>query len=205
MARALPKFDIVGPTVDADMRRLILRYGEEAARQALKTQTARKRGRPHEKDWQFLAPILRVDARNWLEGGDPFSTRSNASIAREIAEKHRGQSLESDLKRITRKLSQSRRYLTFCEAEIIARKEFPCATYLRVLDALLDTGKHRNLWETEQHNALGAIADFTAKFGKPDPQMSLHDMESETAKPVKAVPMTERRNVLQLLIEAPRR
>ena len=40
-----PKFDLVGPTVDDDIRRIIARYGTEAVKQAVKRVTKPKRGR----------------------------------------------------------------------------------------------------------------------------------------------------------------
>lgn len=200
-----PKLDFVGPTADDDMRRLIRRYGAEAAQIALKNQTARKRGRPHEKDWLLLTDIIREDARNWLAGDDPFKTRPSAAIARDFADEHPGQSRDSTITRIVLKLSRSRRYVTFCEAERLARAEYPYGQILRALNALIDTGKFTGLWTEKSHSTLACIAEYTAKFGVPSPDMTIQQIEAEAAKPLTPTPTPENRNILQILVGSSRR
>lgn len=107
-----PKFDLVGPTVDDDIRRIIARYGTEAVKQAVKRVTKPKRGRKPEKDWPELREVIESDARDWLAGGDPFSSRSNYSIAKDFADKNPGHSHPATMKRIERKLVQKRVWMT---------------------------------------------------------------------------------------------
>lgn len=187
------------------MRRLIRRYGVEAAQVALKSQSAGKPGRPHEKDWLLLADIIREDARHWLAGGDPFKARPSAAIARDFADKHPGQSRNSTVARIKLKLSRSRRYITFCEAERLARSEYPYDQYLRALNALIDAGKYTPLWAEQSYRTLACIAEYTAKFGEPSPDMTIEGLETEAAKPFTPTPAPENRNVLQILTGSPRR
>lgn len=199
MPDTLTKLDFVGPTVDDDMRRLIRRYGVEAAQVALKSQSAGKPGRPHEKDWLLLADIIREDVRDWLAGGDPFQTRRSAAIARDFADEHPGQSRDSTISRIKLKLSRSRRYVTFCEAERLARTEYPYGQYLRALNALIDTGKSTRLWAEQNSCTLASIAEYTAKFGEPTPDMTIQQLEAEAAKPFTPTPAPENHNILQIL------
>lgn len=199
MSQPPPKLDIVGPTVDDDIRRLIRRYSVGAVQIALKNQSARKTGRPPEKDWLLLQDIIQEDAREWLAGGDPFIKRSNASIARHFTDKHAGQSRESTIVRIKLKLSRSRRYVTLCEAERLAREAFPYDQYLRVLNALIDTRKHTRLWKEQGFQTLASVAEYTAKFGEPCPDMTITELEAEAAKPFTPTPAPENRNILQIL------
>lgn len=187
------------------MRRLIRRYGAEAAQIALKSQTAGRSGRPHEKDWLLLADIIREDARDWLAGGDPFKTRRSAAIARNFADEHPGQSRASTISRIKQKLSRSRRYVTFCEAERLARAEYPYGQYLRALNALIDTGKFAPLWAEQSYCTLACIAEYTAKFGEPSPAMTIQQLEADAAKPFTPTPTPKNRNILQILIGGSRR
>ena len=198
------KLDFVGPSVDDDMRRLIRRYGVEAAQIALRKQTAGKPGRPHEKDWQLLAKIIREDAEYWLDGGDPFKMRPNAAIARNFADEHPGQSPDSTIKRIKLKLSRSRRYVTFCEAERLARK-LPHGQYLRALNALMSAGKYTSLWSEHGYRTLAAITEYTAKFGEPSPDMTIRQLETEAATPFTPIPTSENRNILQIFTGHPPR
>ena len=198
-------FDLVGPTADDDMRRLIRRYGEDAARTALKRQTARRLGRPHEKDWQLIADIVRQDALAWLNGCDPFKARTSASIARDLAHRHQGQSYDSTVKRIKHKLARSRRYVTFSEAAMLAHRDFPYPDYMRAVEALIANGKHLDLWEMQRARALDSVAEFTIKYGAPSPAASMKQIEIEVAQPLPARPTPERRNVLQVLVGLPRK
>src|SRR3546814_15104128 len=49
-AFAMPKMDLIGPTVDDDTRRAIARYGADAVKVAVKNATKAKRGRKKEPD-----------------------------------------------------------------------------------------------------------------------------------------------------------
>ena len=187
------------------MRRLIRRYGVEAARIALKIQTAGKPGRPRENDWLLLAGIIQEDARYWLAGGDPFKVRPSAAMARDFADEHPGQSRDSTIARIKLKLSRSRRYVTFCEAERLARAESTYGHYLRVLSAIMDTGKYVKLWTEQRRRTLADIAEYTAKFGEPFPDMTMQEVEAEAAKPFTPTPAPKNRNILQILTGSPTR
>ena len=133
-----PKFDLVGPTVDDDIRRIVTRYGAEAVKEAVKRETKAKRGRKPERDWPELREVIEADARDWLAGGDPFSSRSNYSIAKDFADRSPGHSHPATMKRIERKLVKSRVWMTLVVAKNISREGYPYAEHIRALDALSD-------------------------------------------------------------------
>jgi hypothetical protein len=172
--------DLVGPTAADDIRRAITRYGADAVKAAVKEATKAKLGRPREPDWPELKDVIHEDAVEWLNGGDPFATRSNYSIAKAFAERRPGHSVVSTHKRIERKLARGlydRRWFVLVTAENISRDGYPHATHLRALEAVAALpGMHP--WKSMLERARSTIADFEAREGKPpDPSMSLAQIE----------------------------
>ena len=60
---APPKYDLAGPTIDDDIRRLIGRYGAQTVKEAATRLTKAKRGRKKIPDFAELADVLVEDAR----------------------------------------------------------------------------------------------------------------------------------------------
>lgn len=176
-----PKMDLVGPTAADDVRRAIGRYGADAVKAALKDATKAKRGRKLEPDWVKLAPIFKADARRWLDGGDPFTERSNYSIAKEFAEKNPGQSAVSTHQRIERKLRKSRQRVTLITAENISRNEFSYLAHLRAMEALAalpKRGAWPDLYPQMRDRARAKVADYEAREGSPpDAKMTMKEVE----------------------------
>lgn len=178
-----PKWDLVGPTADDDVRRAVQRYGPEAVKAAVKEATKAKRGRKREPDWPELRDIIHADALEWLAGGDPFAARSNYAIAKDFAERNPGHSVVSTHKRIERKLSRGpfdRRWFTLVTAENLSRDGFPYAAHLRALEAVahLPDTKTADVWHSMLERALSTVADYEAREGKsPDPSMSFKEIE----------------------------
>ena len=185
---SLPQMDLVGPTVDDDIRRAIQRYGAEAVKAAVKSATRAKRGRPLERDWPELRDIIHADALEWLAGGDPFAARSNYAIAKDFAERNPGHSVVSTHKRIERKLSRGpydRRWFTLVTAENLSRDGFPYSAHLRALEAVasLPDTKIADVWQSMLDRARSTVADFEAREGKPpDPSMSYKQIEEAVQK-----------------------
>ena len=183
-----PKLDLVGPTVDDDIQRAIVRYGEEAVKAAVKNATKPKRGRKAEPDWPELRAVFHADALVFLSGGDPFKTRSIYSIAKDFAERNPGQSPISTHKRIERKLTKGpyeRRWWTLVTAESISRTGFPFAVYLRALEALseLPPESKPELWAYSLDRAKTAIADYEEREGNPPPaNMSFRAVEFHNSR-----------------------
>ncbi len=185
---ARPQTDLVGPTVDDDIRRAIWRYGADAVKDAVKEATKAKLGRKREPDWPELRDVIRADALEWLSGGDPFAARSNYAIAKDFAERNPGHSVVSTHKRIERKLSRGphdRRWFVLVTAENLSRDGFPYTAYLRALAALaeLPEATRPDVWLTSLERALATIADYEAREGKPpDPTMKLTEIEMAVRK-----------------------
>tara|TARA_B110001454_G_scaffold133413_1_gene124200 strand:- start:2896 stop:3561 length:666 start_codon:yes stop_codon:yes gene_type:complete len=176
-----PKFDLIGPTVDDDVRRIIGRYGAEAVKEAVKIQTKPKRGRKPEKDWPELKGVIESDAQDWLNGGDPFSSRSNYSIAKDFADRNPGFSHPATMKRIERKLAQKRVWMTLVAAELSSYENYPYGVHIRTLEALSNADAHP-VWERIRDRAKSNVADYEAKKGElPPDHMSMKEVE-ETAR-----------------------
>jgi hypothetical protein len=199
LPNSLLSFDIAGPNVDDDIRRLVWRYGAKKVQEAIKRQSAPKRGRRPEGDWSELDGILREDARLWLQGGNPLKERSNRSIARDFAKKTAGHSSDATRDRIMRKLRERRRYYTLVEAERLSETEFPYAENLRTIAALRETGTRRDLWERLLRFREGSLADYRSKFGEPPVSMTMQELVTEAAKPITPAPHPGPGNVLQIL------
>lgn len=174
---APPKFDLVGPTVDDDIHRIIMRYGAEAVKEAVKRQTKPKRGRKPEKDLPELAEVFEADARDWLNGGDPFASRSIYSIAKGFADRNPGHSHPATMKRIERKLVKRRVLITLATAEGRSRDGYPYATHIRALEALCNADSHP-VWSSIRDRAKSSVADYEAKVGEaPPPHLSMKEVE----------------------------
>lgn len=186
-ALALPTMDLVGPTVDDDIRRAIWRYGPQAVKEAVREATKAKRGRKREPDWSELRELIEADARDWLAGKDPFAARSNYAIAKEFSERMPGQSAISTHKRIERKLSHGphdRRWYTLVSAQDQSRMAGSYHRYLRALDALtkLQEPSHPDLWQAVLDRARATIADFQAREGRPPPEEMTYQEIEDTVK-----------------------
>lgn len=197
-----PELDLSGPTVEEDVRRLVARYGVEAVRTAVRERTGRKRGRPSDDaDWISLSGILAEDATCWLDGGDPFAERSNYSIAQQMSEPYAEPYRESVHRRIMGKLGKLRRYHTYIYAEKLSWDQRPHGDYMRVLSALVGSGKLTKPWHTRFRNAEASIADYNAKFGQPDAGLTMQEIEIDASKSLPAKPAPEIENVLQVLLD----
>jgi hypothetical protein len=182
-AFAIPKMDLVGPTVDDDIRRTIWRYGAEAVKKAVKEATKPKRGRRQEPDWPELLAIFKTDAAEWLAGRDPFALRSNYAIAKEIAERNPGQSAVSTHKRIERKLSAKVGGRHSWVLQIAWRESLnghPFNAHIRTLEALAVSPDKADAqrWQQSRDRALSILADYEAREGNSPPaEMTFRQIE----------------------------
>lgn len=182
-------YDLVGSTVEDDVQRLISRYGAEAVKAAIKSQAKPKMGRKAEKDWPDLRDVLEADARFWLEGGDPFTARTNYSIAKAFADRTPGHSHPGTMKRITRKLHQRRIWMTLVTAENLSRAAYSHLAHLRALEALIEKDP-RPIWEASLADAKACIASYHSKHAQmPRSEMTMREVE-EGAR-VSATPIPE--------------
>jgi len=177
-----PKWDLVGPTVDDDIRRAIARYGANAVKEAASRLTRPKRGRKPEPDWPELREIIDADARDWLSGGDPFKARSNYSIAKDFADRSPGHSHPATMKRIERKLAKTRKVLTLLAAQLFGKDDYPYGAYLRTLEAITEVNVHP-VWKESLARARSDIADYAARYGDTPPNtLSMAEVEAQVRK-----------------------
>ncbi|EZP74917.1 hypothetical protein BV97_04655 [Novosphingobium resinovorum] len=170
-------YDLAGPTVEDDVQRLISRYGREAVKAAIKSQAKPKKGRKAEQDWPELKDVLEADARLWLEGGDPFTARTNYSIAKAFADRNPGHSHPGTMKRITRKLLQRRIWMTLVTAENLSRDAYSHLAHLRALERLMEKDP-RPIWDASLADAKACIASYHSKHGRmPRSEMTMRDVE----------------------------
>ena len=200
MSNPQQKFDLVGPTVDDDVRRLIRRYGTGAVKEAVRQQAKSKRGVKAKPDWLDLEPILKQDAARFLEGGNPFTERGNRTIAKEVAEDRPGQSNDATFDRVRKKLIRDRRYYTLVHAAWLSEISYPHAAHLNVLRALVRLGRH-GAWADHLLNAQSALADFVAKYGPPAAHLTMREVEDAAANAIPAEPKKNDGNILQRLLD----
>lgn len=180
---AQAKFDLVGPTVDDDVRRIISRYGREAVVDAIKRATKAKRGRKAEADWPEIDKILKMDARSLLEGGNPFAERTNYSIAKAYSEKNPGHSHAATHRRILKKLAEKRVLFTLINAYMIGKEEYSYLAYLSVLKRLAEEMPDGH-WEKRLKHSEEQVGDYIVKHGHPADSLTMKDIEEGAQSPV---------------------
>ena len=184
-----PKFDLVGPTVNDDIRRAVGRYGAEAVRNAVKQITKPRRGRPKLDDWRELQSVIDADAREWIEGGDPIASRTNYAVAKRFAESNPGQSAISTNQRIERKLAQKpygREWYMLIRAEAMTRVDHSWRLNLRALEKLGELDSHP-FWAELIERTKGEVADYFSKFGEmPAEPMTMNQVKVEARKVVQS-------------------
>lgn len=176
----LPELILPERSLEGAIRNAIAVYGSDAVREMAARLTKPSLGRSKIKDWPELRDVIEADAKDWLDGGDPISTRSNYSIAREYAEKNPGQSPISTHKRIERKLAKKpydRAWFMLTSAMLMSRDNYPFATHLKALEALAAMDPHR-AWQTSLRLARTAVAEYEVKKGQPPPaELTMKDVE----------------------------
>ena len=174
-----PKYDLVGPTIDDDIRRLIGRYGAQTVKEAATRLTKAKRGRKKIPDLAELADVLVEDARAWLVGRDPFAERTGYAIAKAYADTHPGHDHASTMQRIERKLrhkKHGRRWNVLARAMKLSRDGYPYGSHLRALDELSRFDGH-SVWRTIADRLRANVADYSAKWGEPADELTVKQIE----------------------------
>lgn len=204
MPDPIPQFDIVGPTVADDIRRLIQRYGAEAVKIEIRRQTALKPGmKPKDRDWRFLEPLFESDARHWLNGGNPDEWENNNSVANTFEKDFPDKTVQpgSVYKRIYNKLRKLRRYYTFLEAFWMTEASHPYQKRLEALRELSSASKIESVWRAALYNAESTVRDYRIKLGcAPPDNMTFREVENAAAEAVIEAPDKRSGNVLQMLV-----
>lgn len=199
-----PKFEAVGPTVDDDIRRLIARYGMKAFKEASARHTKAKRGRKAVADWRDLDAIIDADARSWLAGGDPFSERTNYSIAKDFSEREPAHYREAAHERIERKLRKERALRTLTRAVTLTMAG-PAAAHIRALEALAATPGAHEVWKQSLEIARAGIELYQMKYGQsPPPELSAFEVREQTRNALeRLVPSNSPKNSVIGLLSQP--
>jgi hypothetical protein len=163
--------------LDTQIRILISRHGADAVCDALAKATKKKRGRKPDNDWPLLAESMRLDAKDWLEGRDPFKLRTNYAVAKRFAEEHPGHSAVSTHARVERKLKEKRRWWMLVSAQQLARNEYPFGDYLRALDALSKLDQATQAWADLLGFGRIRLNAYRSTIGEPDPKMTVEAIE----------------------------
>lgn len=181
----MPKFDLVGPTVDDDVRRLVARYGSEAVGEALKRQTKPKRGRRRIPDWRDLRPYIEDDARLWLDGGNPFKARTDYAIAKAFADANRGHDHASTMQRIERKLrskKHGRQWFVLVAAMEMSRARYSFKRHLAAYEALAAHDPNES-WNYLVESTKGKIADYERWHGPAPDDLTMEEIETGATPP----------------------
>lgn len=160
-------------TLKETVRAAIVCFGKDAVKAEVQKQTKPRRGRTSEPDWMELGEVIIADAKEWLEGGDPFKKRTNYRVAQDFANKHPGQSPISTHKRIARKLKEKpydRKWFMLVNAEVLGEKEYPHAAYIRTLEELCRVHSCPAWgWAKGLELTLSYIQIYTENWGNPPP------------------------------------
>lgn len=172
-----PRFELVGPTAEHDVSRLISRYGKDAVLAAVKKLTKAKRGRKAEKDWLLLQPHIEQDAADWLEGREPEKLRSSYSIANAVAADNPGHNQTATATRILKKLSARRRWFFLTVAWQRSESTHPHGVHLRTLKAL---AKQDETFGKLLNFALNDVARYRERVGEPGAKMTMDEIKKFT-------------------------
>lgn len=173
------RFVLSGPTVDDDVRRLIYRYGADAVKAAVKQQTAAKRGRKKLPDMPELRPYIEEDAKLWIEGGDPFSKRSDYAIAKALADANPGYHYAATMQRFERKLRAkpySRKWFTLVTAMQMTEAAHPFQRHLHALRSLLEIDPE-GPWEKMLVFAQDKVAKYNERHGSVPDHLTMQEIE----------------------------
>jgi hypothetical protein len=187
-APLVPAMDLVGPTVDDDIRRAIGRYGGDAVKAAVRRQTKARIGRPRVNDWKELRSVIEEDARAWLGGEDPFSNRSDYSIAKAYADARPVHNHPANMKRIQRKLGNAkhgRKWFVLVTAMELSREAYSHRAHIRALEMLSEMDGH-DLWGGMLERAQSDVADYATKHGAPADNLTMKEIEDGARSPLNA-------------------
>jgi hypothetical protein len=203
MDEPLPVLDLIGPTVDDDIRRAIHRYGPAAVKASI-ARLARKKPGPHkDEDWRILdEQFLKEDASHWLDGGNPFQRGADHSAAKWFEEHHPDENVQpgSVKKRIYRKLKKHRRYYVLVNAYWMSEAIGSYQRHLDTLRALSNASKTNAVWHSVLYNAESVLRDYKIKLRRAPPsEMTMREVEDAAGKAVFAS-SAKIQNVLQAIL-----
>lgn len=182
------EWDLIGPAIDDDLRRLLRRYGMDELLQAIKRQTKQMPGRKCDNDQVALKAALEEDASIWLGGGDPRQHRSDYSIAKEYASKLNRYSLESSAHRRLMKKLKARRHEWMLELAVgLSRSGHSHEVHIGVLEAVIQVSRNA-WWSKVLENVTAIISEYEAKFGvAPPADLDFLEVTAAANRPLRGI------------------
>lgn len=181
------EWDLVGPSVDDDVRRLLSRYGEDELKEAIMRQTKKASGRKPDNDKLALQTVIDDEATCWLAGEDPFKGRSNYEIAKDYSIKIKGNSPESTYRRLLRKLKKNRCTWMLERAFSLSREGYPHQLHISALEELSELSANP-IWGVFLLHAKTSVADYEAKIRHAPPaDMDMCELEAVLMTPIRGI------------------
>ena len=173
------------PSLDDEIKRLVQLYGKAAVRNAVSRLPKNKAGRKQENDLAHLKDWFEQDAQDWLNGLDPAKARSNYQMAMHVASLAKPHYYAATLRRVQRKLAKRRHFIGLVMAWQSAEATRPYADYFRAGDAIIaHDDKFGDMVQSIADNARGKIERYKARYGDPDPCMTLAAIDEALNAPM---------------------
>ena len=167
----------------SELERLARWHGAATVKAAAAKLSAGKRGRKEEMDFRHLGHVFAQDARDWLDGLDPFKIRTNYSIAKEFTKRHPGHSPAATHRRIMDKLAKRRRWYCALTAMEQAKDERPIGDLLRAMEAMLEVSPSwANIIDFDLRRIAENRTRYRERTGQDVPQhFSFKQLEEATS------------------------
>jgi hypothetical protein len=170
-----------------ELKNLVAQYGADETVKELKAITGRSRGNPKIPDWDDLVPVLEADALDVLEGRDPRTRESDVSISKQLASAKPRHDEASSVKRIRKKLKESRLEYAEVYAGLKSKYAAPYQRHLNVVGKLAQGINATEFWQVRLDKSQKLLALYVGTFGEPPESMTMVEI---TAK-VKALKNTK--------------
>ena len=165
--------------VDVGVRALIRLHGKSAVKESIKRMSKQKRGRKVNDDWLKLYSVTHDDAIRWLDDPDAKSYPTNNKVANDFVTQNPEDNPENTKRRIMDKLSKERRTRMLFAASETAKSGYPHAKYLFAITSLAE---FETVFSMAALMQLQNYQTYVERFGQPDEQMTMDEMEREVHK-----------------------
>jgi hypothetical protein len=164
---------------------LVAQHGKAAVKQVtLRLTKEKKRDRQLEADFARLAPILEIEARNWL---DNKPRMSNVVIAKKLAKEIPGHGEDSTVRRLLLRLSIKNPERIFRQWVLefsICEGKYPAKIFLKVLQRGMKIPKARD-FAKQAGDLLHSDLRYFEKYGMPvEDWMTRRDIRDQVGKPI---------------------
>jgi hypothetical protein len=179
---AIPAVEFTPPDLRSELLNLELRFGREALIAELERLKAKPRGPKKLDDWRLFLPHIAGDATALLEGrGSPLSP-TDYSIAKQITSSESAKFRESTIRRIRRKLKETRAEIALRGVIFQGRSGYPAADYVAALrwnpGRYKVSGPLRDAIDSSVREVEATIARYRDRLGEPPAGMTLQEIEA---------------------------